>query len=319
MINLNQLSKDRDKLEEILSNEVVITPKFFGNRFLVKITDAKATYSKVSKKTAISKIDLLLSDLYHKPINHINTNLFLFEDGEYYFTNDYKTNKLILDHSTRRKIPMESDYMVVCKPLFAGKVNKNLREAIESNNNKKVFNALKADESITNLIIKSPSGDFKIENDGFVSETYQPSDIYNLLVVDIIKNIDPEFLKTTIIESKEQDDIYIALINRLFINYLSKTKYELESIDLGYPDYMKVNPESKKDLIPDMMEHFKGNNLYEYYTMFLATFQKSKLRSNVYMNEDIKKKHKEIYTLIKNICKEPLSYTTIPTFKEFCE
>ena len=89
MIDLKKLTEEKERLTSILSSEVIITPRYFGNSIIVENTKGNHLYFKKNKEP-ITTIDILISDLYIKPMEYLKSVKGCFKEGTYNFINNYK-------------------------------------------------------------------------------------------------------------------------------------------------------------------------------------------------------------------------------------
>lgn len=322
MIDLRKLTEQRERLQNILSGEVTITPKFFGNIIIMEHVEGGTSYLKKDKKL-INTTDMLVSDLYSKPIKYLRSVAESFNRGKSYkFTNNYRTGHVILDsrdYYQPNSFP-EDDIFMVSKELFEGKLDDKLKGMFETGDVDGILESMNISPEMTAIFIrnkKNPKDVFKIDI-GNAYENYIPSDIYNLLQVDVIRNISTESLGKMMVKSDDPEEIYISLIDKIFLSYLGETKYDLPSIDFGYPIYMKVNPEDKKSMLSADIAEAIGNNqnLYDFYTMLLNTFKKEEHKSNIHMTDSIKERYSDMYKEITSLCKDVGINTSIPSYLE---
>ena len=129
MIELKSLIEEPERLNEILENEVCITPKYFGNSILANFSID--TFYKKTIKTEVDIVDILASDLYSKPITYLRTISDRFGEGIWKFTNNYKDNRIIcLDHIDNEPDDGVNDMNVASLGAFIIRVHKDETVAI---------------------------------------------------------------------------------------------------------------------------------------------------------------------------------------------
>lgn len=321
MIDLRKLTEQKERLSNILSGEIIITPKYFGNSIIAEYNKDDYSYLKRNKEP-VTIIDILVSDLYSVPIEYLKSVRENFEDGTYNFVNNYRNGKIILDarnYYEPNNFPKD-DIFMASKNLFEGKLNKEQLDLFEKGYTNKVLQEFNVGSDITTIFIRSkdnPKEAFKI-NANNKSKSYTPSDMFNLIMVDVVRNVDVESIKKILIESDQWERVYLTVIDKIFMSYINETKYNLSSIDFGYPKHMKVNPDDKiKWLSDDVSEIIKGDNkLYDFYVMLLASFRKEQQKANVYMTDSIEGKYEEIYNTITSLCENAGINISIPSYFE---
>lgn len=324
MIDLKSLIEEKERLVSILSGEVVITPKYFGNTIIAEYSRENHTYYK-KKKDKITIIDTLTSDLYSKPIDYLKSVEDCFKSGTYYFTNNYKSGKIILnerDYYKPNSFPQD-DIFMVCEKLFDGKLDDEYIGMFKKGYVNKILKRLGVTNDMTTIFIRSKENHknvFKI-NTKYQPKSYIPSDIYNLVLIDMIRSIDIDSLGKIMIESDEEEQVYMAITSKIFLSYLNKTKYDLDYIDFGYPKYMKVRAKEKMLWLPvDVVSVISENpGLYDCYMVILMAFRKKILKSNDHMNSKIEEKYSKIYSTINDLCKNAAMNVSIPSYYEHLE
>ncbi len=317
MIDLKKLTGEKERLTNILSGEVIITPKYFGNSITAEYTKENYSYLKKNKEP-ITIIDILISDLYIKPMEYLKSVKDCFNEGTYGFINNYKTGKIILDardYYEPNKFPKD-DTFVAAQKLYEGRLDSEQIGMFRKGHINKIFKEFNVSSDITTIFVRSKDNlkeAFKIDTKN-QPKIHIPSDMYNLMMVDIIRSVDVGSLKKMMIESDKWEQIYISIINKIFLKYINESKYNISSIDFGYPKYMKVDPETKIEwLSPDIKEHIE---LYDLYVMLLTSFRKKEQKGNIHMTDKINEKYKEIHNIITSLCENIGINVSIPSYFE---
>lgn len=317
MVELRNLNED--VIKEIGIDKMTVTQKFYGTKIIVKKSEGKTTYLK-NQFLPITRIDLLMSDLYSKPIEILESIEYsLPPNPAYYFTYNYTKHHLFFEEHSKEMCKMfdDNDKISAKCRIFEGYPNATMMRAIEKKNEKKIVKMFDIDSEIKSLIFDLGKHKFKIEISKDISK-HTPSEIYNLILVDVIRSVDINSINKIFVSDNKSDWIYTDIIDKIFISWLNRTKFKVAETDLNYPDYMKVDVNKKLELLnPEIREIIAGSpTLYNSYVMFLSTFKKPVLKSNNYLTGSTKEKHSQIYNEIKRICIEKVTSTSIPSFYE---
>lgn len=321
MIDLKKLTEEKERLAKILSREIIITPKYFGNSIIVDYTGETPVYLKRSKEP-ITTIDMLVSDFYSKPVRYLMDMEDCFESRVYHFTNNYKKGRLILDardYYVPNNFPQD-DIFVESQSLFEGKLNTEQRGMFKKGFTNKILKEFGVSSDMTTIFIRSvdnPKEAFRIKTKN-QPKIYIPSDMHNLIMVDVIRSVEIGSLKKVMIESNKWDEIYISVINKIFLKYLDIDKYDVGNIDFGYPDHMKVDPDHKIEWLSYDIEQrvCDGSGLYDFYVMLLTSFRKKQQKGNTHMTDKTNEKYGEIHNTINSFCKSAGIDISIPSYFE---
>ena len=317
MIELKDLS---DEYVQKIWGKFTITQKFKGTKIIVNKNGNGVTFLK-NKLFPVTKIDLLMSDLYTKPIEILNTiHEYLPNNTKSFFIYNSEYKRLYLQGNSTEKDMSE---IIILGPLFDGHLSATLQTAIEKKNEKKILRLLNVDKDATAIIFDNLNKDpkkrirFKISINE-QNEKHIPSEIYNLILIEVIRSVEIETLNKILITDTSSDQIYIDVIDKMFMIWVNKTKFKLSDIDLNYPDFMKVDVGGKVDMLnePIRTAIITCPKLYDVYIMFLSTFLKETIKSNTYLTDSIKEKHSRIYNEIKKICTDKATSISIPSFYE---
>lgn len=322
MIDLKELTEEKERLTKILSGDVIITPKYFGNSIIADFTEeGNHKYFKKNKEP-ITIIDILVSYFYSEPMTYLIHNTDCFENKIYHFTNNYKTGKLVLDardYCFPNNFP-EDDIFVTSQSLFEGKLSTNQKSMFKKNNVDKILKEFDVDDDITTIFIRSadnPKDAFKISTN-IETNIHIPSDMFNIIMVDVIRSVKIESLKKMMVESSKWDEIYVSMIDKIFLKYLDISKYDLTSIDLGYPEHMKVDPHDKVEWLSHDVENMVCSDvrLYDLYVMLLTSFRKKQQKGNTHMTDKTNEKYTKIHNTMKSLYENAGINISIPSYFE---
>ena len=181
------------------------------------------------------------------------------------------------------------------------------------------------DNDIDGLILnfyegKNPKS-FKLERfDRKPSEKREPSDMYQISILDLVEYLTDFNLEEISLESEKSDLRYIELISHIFNQYVEKnaTKYigaSFDSADFSVKRGFKLNPvfiSNEKTL-----SLIQNNILSELYKIALGSFRKKRNKETAIINKDLMSQINEIVDKIDAIVLAKTNENDVQNFKSY--
>lgn len=319
MKNLRELNDvDENALDQHIRDKIIISSKFFGTKLSARIKHGTIFVFK-KRGIPVTKLDLLTSDSYSESISMLNTEEGLKSiDCHLWFTYNHDKKVLILEKSSD-KIDYQWVNPSIKKEelLFNGYVNATIKKALLTKNRKKITKILNPSELSYAMVFDCNGFKFKIDIASHAKTNNKPSEIYNLLLIDAIRSIDEESLNKIFISDIDRDSILISIIDKIFLNWLKVSKFNLAEIDIELENHMTVDVDDKLKMLNSSVRSLIENNkkLYYPYMMLLLSFRKPISKSNTFLTDNIRKKYDRIFDTIDFIYKNQMNIV-IPSFSE---
>lgn len=320
MIELKNVTPEY--LQSLIGKYVTFSPKYFGNSFIADINGNKVTIIKKKSRIPVSKLDYIISDLYLYPFSILKKYAKKLDDGQYYITNNYRSNTIVIDESCCSN-DCKAKYKKFKSPLMLSsnidmQIDQTMLNLLLRCYTTSLYKKLEIHGDVVAMIVKSDTKQlFKIPNPKFKMVKHLPSDIYHLMVIDLIKYADISMCKSFIY--KDWEDIYLAIIDNIFKRWINLTDNNMLLADLGYPKCMKADYKLRKDIMSKDVYNIikKHPRLMDFYILTVMTFLKSDLPSNKYISAQLKEKHNQIATKIHRLC--DLIDMSLPTYQDLVD
>jgi hypothetical protein len=318
MKNLRELNDvDENTLDQHIRDKVIISSKFFGTKLSARIKHGTIFVFK-KRGIPVTKLDLLTSDSYSESINILNTEEGLKSiDCHLWFTYNHDKKILILEKSSD-----EINYQWVNPSikeeelLFNGYIDATTKKALLTKNRKKITKIFNPSELSHAIVFDCGGFKFKVDVASHIKTNNKPSEIYNLLLIDAIRSVDEESLNKIFISDIDRDSILISIIDKIFLNWLKVSKFNLNQIDIELENHMTVDVDDKiKMLNLPIKSLVEDKKLYYPYMMLLLSFRKPISKSNTFLTDNIRKKYDRIFDTIDFIYKNQMNIV-IPSFSE---
>lgn len=286
------------ELDKILAGNLTFSIKHFGNKINLS---PGWRFTKTHNKP-INAIDILVSDIYYKPIKAIRKRGDLI-NKTISFIHDYINGQLIT-------------YDDVAPDEFIKKEDKEIiipKELLSMGNSELIIDNLNKDWFVTIFVNDENDRPYcKITNSHRL-QTSKQTDNTQLLYNDFINYVDLTKLKYCEL-GNTPEETYINIVYRQLDNYLAKTNYNISNTDFELPNFMKSNINEKGELLIDKPA-ITNQNIYDFFTILLVMMNKTIIKDNEYLSHQGKIKQNNIATQISDICKGKFELS-IPTFYE---
>lgn len=142
---------------------------------------------------------------------------------------------------------------------------------------------------------------------------------FELLVFDIMKSTEGLNLEKTLYPDNHPDSVYMALIDRIFMNYQRQISVNLDSIVPNLADHIR-NASPRYELISSLVSsRIKDNEqLLPVYLVIINMFRhRLTFKYNSIGSKMLKRKYNHLYTFISAACQSPLTTLITPTYEDF--
>lgn len=294
-----------------IKNEVIIRPRYFGCRIIVSKKNGNYAFLN-SKKERISDIDILISDMYDVPMKIIKKHVSIIPDGVWHFTYNYKNGKLYSD-----KLIADFGKDIICvNDLLNGSIDETLSSYFVNKHVNKIAKHFKIDSDVTALMVKGDKN-FQINfNRQPINE--KASDMFGLVLADVVVRSNIQDLDMVVI-GEDSVRTYINMIDILFMKYIENTIFDIPSLDMQYPYYMRSTCDNKTGVLnKNMVEYFstmsKKKKYYNIYVLMLISFRK--IAKIDIMTPKVKEKYLLLFSRIQEICKNGIFAVKAMTYSE---
>ncbi len=310
MNNIKDISQVTDgELNKMIETGVSVSFKYFGNQINVYSLNGNVVFRK-SKGANVTITDLLVSDIYYKPISYIvgRNDRSKFVDGRFIY--DYIHDCLITE-----KDDIETDNFLVRKKKELTNFDSSI---LKTRKTDKILEHLGFADTLVTIFVNDNNSKpyFKLSNiTDFKTDGI--SDISQLIYNDVLMSIDLSKLKF-IKFSIDPDEIYVNIVNSIFINYVNSTAKNVGNQNFDLPAILMSNLSEKKRLLAPEIKEFIGDSqpLYDLYTVCLIMLRNSHIKNNKYITHQGHRKQYEVNQFIKTSKANQFEFS-VPTFSEF--
>lgn len=312
------LSEEKERLGNIIGGSVLISKKYRGSKIFF-IKEKNGLTFKKKGGNPITKTDLLITDVYFNPIQLLKAEADKFNEGKHILTYCAQTGVLYLD-ATQSGAELVNSDIISNKYCHTGELTGELKTMFNRGYNKKLLNHFEVDDSVDCLIVRGGDDDFFKITNPVKREGSTPNKDYCKAINDVITVVDPVDLKKILTSQTDEESVYMAIIDRLFLSYTSKATVNIESLDFGYPVGMKSERYLDKQYMmnPNVAANMLNNrNMFDLYVAMIASFRNDHMKWNDLKDDTISNKFKEFREVIKMVISNPILYSETPSYLEF--